>query len=254
MATFRRGAADKDRLGAVPAPRASTPARLAALLSGVALLGLLTACGTESSHSTPQKLPGAAEPASGDRTTDAGTSPTADTPGGPTTTGSPATTGSAATGSAAASESASASSGSGSSGTRCHTSELRASVGKNDPGAGQENFPVVLTNSSGRTCTLRGYPGAAFIDASGKQLGPDPQRSSGTATTITLAPGQSAWAGLTFSNPEMSGARTATPASLLVTPPDEKDSLKVKWTQGEVPVSGTFSSVSLTVVRAGTGT
>ncbi|WP_406176396.1 DUF4232 domain-containing protein [Streptomyces sp. NBC_00996] len=243
MATFRRGAADTERLDAVPAPRTSTSARRAALLAGVALLGLLTACGTDTPHSTPQKLPGTAEPASGERTTDAGASPTADT------TGSPATTGSATT-----SGSASASSGSGSTGTRCHTSELRASVGNNDPGAGQENFPVVLTNSSGRTCTLRGYPGAAFIDASGKQLGPDPQRSSSTPTTVTLAPGQSAWAGLTFSNPEISGARTATPASLLVTPPDEKDSLKVKWTQGKVPVSGNASSVSLTVVRAGTGT
>ncbi|WP_369250980.1 DUF4232 domain-containing protein [Streptomyces sp. R41] len=243
MATFRRGAADTDRLGPVPAPRTSTPARRAALLAGIALLGLLTACGTDTPHNTPQKLPGTAEPASGDRTTDAGSSPTADTTGSPATTGSGTTSGSA-----------SASSGSGSTGTRCHTSELRASVGNNDPGAGQENFPIVLTNSSGRTCTVRGYPGAAFIDASGKQLGPDPQRSSGTPTTVTLAPGQSAWAGLTFSNPEISGAHTATPASLLVTPPDEKDSLKVKWTQGKVPVSGNASSVSLTVVRAGTGT
>jgi len=50
------------------------------------------------------------------------------------------------------------------SGTRCHTSDLRASVGKNDPGAGQENFPVVLTNRSGRTCTVYGYPGAVGVD------------------------------------------------------------------------------------------
>ncbi|WP_406471164.1 DUF4232 domain-containing protein [Streptomyces sp. NBC_01615] len=243
MATFRRCAADTDRLGTVPAPRTSTPARRAALLAGVALLGVLTACGTENSGAgTPQKLPGTAEPASGDRTTDAG-SPTTASP-----TGSAASTGSGTT-----SGSGSASSGSGSTGTRCHTSELRASVGNNDPGAGQENFPVVLTNGSGRTCTLRGYPGAAFVDASGKQLGPDPRRSSGTPTTVTLAPGQSAWSGLTFSNPEISGAGTATPASLLVTPPDEKDSLKVTWTQGKVPVSGNASSVSLTVVQAGTG-
>ncbi|NED06890.1 DUF4232 domain-containing protein, partial [Streptomyces sp. SID6648] len=41
---------------------------------------------------------------------------------------------------------------------RCHTGELRASVGRVDPGAGQRNFPVVLTNTSGRTCTVHGYP------------------------------------------------------------------------------------------------
>jgi hypothetical protein len=127
-------------------------------------------------------------------------------------------------------------------------------VGGNDPGAGQENFPIVLTNASGRTCTVRGYPGAAFVNASGQQLGPDPQRESGsTVTTVTLKPGQSAWAGLTFSNPEISGAKTATPTTLVVTPPDEKDPLKVKWTNGTVPVSGNASSVRLTVFSAGTG-
>jgi hypothetical protein len=138
-------------------------------------------------------------------------------------------------------------------GGRCHTSELRATVGRNDPGAGQENFPVVLTNASSRTCTVRGYPGAAFVDASGRQLGPDPKRSSGSPTTVTLAPGRSAWAGLTFSNPEVSGAHPATPAKLLVTPPDERDHLTVTWKGGQVPVSGNASSVFLTVVSPGTG-
>lgn len=244
MATFRPG-------GAAPARRPSSPAHRAALFAGIALaLGLLSACGSgDSTTSTPQKLPGAAEPASGDTTAD-------------TTTGtSTAPTDSAAASAAAAkssssssSSTSSSSSGSGtSSSARCHTSELRATVGANSPGAGQENFPVVLTNTSHRTCTLRGYPGAAFVDASGKQLGPDPKRSSETPTTVKLAPGQQAWAGLTFSNPEISGAKTATPATLIVTPPDERDPLKAAWKGGEVPVSGNSSSVSLTVVRAGSG-
>jgi hypothetical protein len=125
-------------------------------------------------------------------------------------------------------------------------------VGRNDPGAGQENFPVVLTNTSGRTCTVRGYPGAAFVDAAGRQLGPDPRRSPGTPTTVTLRPGRSAWAGLTFSNPQVSGARTATPAALIVTPPDERDHLTVKWTAGQVPVGGNASSVFLTALSPGT--
>ncbi|MEU2881100.1 DUF4232 domain-containing protein, partial [Streptomyces sp. NPDC007070] len=137
-------------------------------------------------------------------------------------------------------------------GGRCHTSELRAAVGRMDPGAGQENFPLVLTNVSGRTCTVRGYPGAAFVDASGRQLGPDPKRSSGSPATVTLKPGASAWAGLTFSNPGVSGARTAKPAALIVTPPDERDHLTVKWTAGQVPVGGNSSSVFLTVLSPGT--
>ncbi|MFD9324587.1 DUF4232 domain-containing protein [Streptomyces sp. NPDC060065] len=242
MATFPHGTADPDRLGSVPARRTSTPARLAALVAGIAMVGLLSGCGSgNGASSAPQTLPGTAQPASGDHTTDSGGSTAADPTGA-------ATESSTAPGSGTTTP---ASSTTGSSSARCHTSELSASVGGNDPGAGQENFPIVLTNTSQRTCTLRGFPGAAFVDASGKQLGPDPERSSESPTTVKLAPGQQAWAGLTFSNPEISGARTATPAALLVTPPDEKDSLKVKWTQGKVPVSGNASSVSLTVMRPG---
>ncbi|MFE7646894.1 DUF4232 domain-containing protein [Streptomyces phaeoluteigriseus] len=137
---------------------------------------------------------------------------------------------------------------------RCHTSELRASVGRNDPGAGQRNFPVVLTNASDRTCTVRGFPGAAFLDASGRQVGPDPRRAPNSdPVTVTLAPGRSAWAGLTFSHPEVSGAEAAAPTTLLVTPPDERDPLRVPWTGGTVPVSGNASSVRLTVLAPGTG-
>jgi hypothetical protein len=238
MATFRPG-------DAVPVRRPSSPTHRAALVAGVALLGLLTACGTDhGTASPPQKLSGTAEPASGDKTTDA-------TGTGAALTGS-LTPSAAASNSSSSSNSSSTGSGS-SGGTRCHTSELRATVGANNPGAGQENFPVVLTNTSHRTCTLRGFPGAAFVDSSGKQLGPDPRRSADTPTTVTLTPGRNAWAGLTFSNPGISGAKTATPASLIVTPPDERDPLKVTWKGGEVPVSGNASSVSLTVVRAGNG-
>ncbi|MFD0318810.1 DUF4232 domain-containing protein [Streptomyces flavalbus] len=136
---------------------------------------------------------------------------------------------------------------------RCHTSELRASVGRGSPGAGQRNYPVVLTNASGRTCTLHGYPGAAFVDSAGEQLGPDPRRDPMEATTVRLAPGQRAWAGLSFSSPQISGAETATPAALLITPPDEFDQLRVAWTAGPVPVAGNASTVRLTVVRPGTG-
>ncbi|MFF4910417.1 DUF4232 domain-containing protein [Streptomyces sp. NPDC001260] len=216
-----------------------------ALLAGTAaLLGLLTACGSGSGSGTassPTTLPGTAAPA-----TDGGTSA-------PATATDSATQSTGPSGEAASAKPSKTATSAAASG-RCHTSELRASVGRNDPGAGQENFPIVLTNASSRTCTVRGFPGAAFVDASGKQLGPDPKRQSGsTPTTVTLAPGRSAWAGLTFSNPEVSGAHPATPAALLVTPPDERASLKVTWTGGQVPVSGNSSSVFLTVFSPGSG-
>jgi hypothetical protein len=212
--------------------------RRAALLAGpVALLGLLAGCGSGDGTTAPTT--GATTPSGSGTQSSEVTDGTSSPPSGvPTDAVSNSLTPSAPRSPA---------------GTRCRTSELSASVGRNNPGAGQENFPVVLTNTSSRTCTLYGYPGTAFVDASGKQLGPDPRRSSGDLQTVRLAPGRSAWAGLSFANPEVSGAGTATPAALLVTPPDEEDPLKVTWKGGEVPVSGAESSVRLIPFSPGTG-
>ncbi|MEU3841321.1 DUF4232 domain-containing protein [Streptomyces sp. NPDC028635] len=215
------------------------------LVSALTALGALSACGggdggSGTAASTAQRPPA---------TTATGSAAPTGTmrPGAAEPTGTPAPAGGRSTAPATASARPAASS-------RCHTGDLRASVGRNDPGAGQENFPVVLTNTSTRTCTVYGFPGAAFVDASGRQLGPDPRRGSGTAAArVTLAPGSSAWAGLTFSNPEISEARTATPAALLVTPPDERESLRVPWRGGPVPVGGNASAVTLTPFAAGTG-
>ncbi|MBQ1095082.1 DUF4232 domain-containing protein [Streptomyces sp. b94] len=204
--------------------------RTALLASAVALLALVSACGSESSTSSapqPTEAPRTTGPDTGASTTPAVTTAPSDTAG---------------------SASASARTDG-----RCHTSELRAAVGRVDPGAGQRNFPIVLTNTSDRTCTLYGYPGAAFVDASGKQLGPDPERAPSSPRTVTLTAGKSAWAGLSFSSPQISGARTATPAALLVTPPDERDPIKVAWKAGEVPVGGDESSVSVTALEPGAG-
>lgn len=226
MVTFRRGT------GGLPTARQAVVA-----LGAVAALSLLTACGGSSTGSN------GGGPGSGDTTaSDTGT---------PAATGTGAGTG---TGQSAASTgagtNASSSSGTSASGTRCKASELRGHVGRNDPGAGQENYPLVVTNFSGRTCTLYGYPGAAFVDGSGKQLGPDPVRASGNPAKITLAPGRSAWAGLSFGNPEISGAKTATPTGVKITPPDERESVEVDWTAGAVPVS---EAAKLTVFQAGNG-
>ncbi|MEU9151082.1 DUF4232 domain-containing protein [Streptomyces sp. NPDC048417] len=223
----------------------------ALLASTVAALGLLTACGNDSPGKSPESVSGTAAPATGD-SAGSSASDTGAAPSGTASSSASRSTGST-TGGGSSTGGGTTTAGTASS-NRCHTSELTASVGGNDPGAGQENFPIVFTNKSGRTCTVRGFPGAAFVNAAGTQLGPDPKRESGsTPATVTLKPGQSAWAGLTFSNPEVSGAKTATPAALEVTPPDERDSLKVTWKGGTVPVSGNSSSVRLTVLNAGTG-
>jgi hypothetical protein len=138
--------------------------------------------------------------------------------------------------------------------TRCHSSELRASIGPDHPGAGQENFAVILVNGSHRTCTVYGFPGVAFVNSAGEAVTPDPERTTGQEQRIvTLAPGASAWSALVFTNPAISGVTTVTPAAVLVTPPDETESIRVRWTGGKVSNTGKASVPQVSPVRPGDG-
>lgn len=207
------------------------------------LSGGLAACGSD----TPTHVKGAAAPAPGDSspagsespgggesaTPSPGSKPGASSPGGTAGAGKPTTTGSST--------------------DRCHTSQLRASIGRGSPGAGQRNFPIVLTNTSSRTCTLHGFPGAGFVNAGGGRVGADPVRTGGAGSLFRLAPGRSAWAGLSFSSPDMTGATTARPATIVVTPPDERDGLSARWTGGEIPTGGNASTIKITSLTPGTG-
>lgn len=135
----------------------------------------------------------------------------------------------------------------------CTSADLTASIGPNHPGAGQENFALVFTNKSGKTCTVRGYPGFAFVDSEGDQVSYDPHRDGGTAKTVKLAPGKSAWASLSFTNPQMTNVPTVTPDSALLTPPDQRASLKVDWSGGPVTATGKASVPKIGTLSPGTG-
>ncbi|MFD8387284.1 DUF4232 domain-containing protein [Streptomyces sp. NPDC059679] len=137
---------------------------------------------------------------------------------------------------------------------RCRTSDLRASVGPNRPGAGQENFAIVLTNRSRHTCTVHGFPGVAFVDGTGQAVTPDPERATDERQqTVTLAPGASAWSAMVYTSPAITHVTTVTPAALLVTPPDETASISVHWTGGEVSNTGKASMPRVSPLRPGDG-
>ncbi|MEU4092896.1 DUF4232 domain-containing protein [Streptomyces sp. NPDC026673] len=222
--------------------------RLVALPAGGLLLAAaLSGCGHAgggAAASAPHTLPGSAVPASGDPVTggpasgDPGGSPAASAgpPKGTPLSGSAASTRPPASGTTPTTGSGSVPGG------RCHTTDLKASIGANNPGAGQENFPIVLTNRSGHTCTVYGFPGVAFVDGAGRQVTVDPERATDLPRQrVSLAPGASAWSAMSFSNPAITGVTTVTPAAVLVTPPDETLALKVPWTGGKVSNTGKAS-------------
>jgi hypothetical protein len=136
----------------------------------------------------------------------------------------------------------------------CTTQELKASIGPNHPGAGQANYALVLTNQSGESCTVRGYPGFAFLNADDEQVSVDPERdSSSDARSIKLGAGDSAWAALSYTNPQSTGVPTVTPKTALITPPDQRASLRVSWKGGPVTATGKASVPKIGTLNPGTG-
>ncbi|MEW2219720.1 DUF4232 domain-containing protein [Streptomyces sp. NPDC006990] len=138
-------------------------------------------------------------------------------------------------------------------GGACAASDLQASIGPNHPGAGQHHHALVFTNSSGSACTMSGFPGFAFVDASGNRVSVPPQREGGSSQQVELAPGSSAWAPLSFADPRMTGTATVTPDGALLTPPDQQSSLRVGWSGGPVTASGDASVPKIGPVSPGTG-
>lgn len=230
----------------------SGPVRRHAQLAvgGLALLAaavLVTGCGKDDAG--PESVAGSAAPLSGDSTgaptpeaSDSSAPPKTPDGGGKTQPGSPATQTPSTPKSAKPVPAASG---------HCHTSELKASVGNNEPGAGQENFALVLTNTSQRSCTVYGFPGLAFVDGAGQQVSPNPTRAGSAQPPVRLAPGSSAWAPMSFSNPGITGVTTVDPAAVEITPPDEKASLKTSWPGGPVTNTGKGSVPQVGSFQAG---
>lgn len=113
---------------------------------------------------------------------------------------------------------------------RCRTTGLRARVGRQDPGAGNRYAPLVLTNTSGKTCWVYGFVGLVLIDGRGDVLRTRTRRESVTPRRVTLRPGASAHARLHWTVVP-SGHETRCPASarLMIIPPDEVAHLEVPF-------------------------
>ncbi|MEV4457950.1 DUF4232 domain-containing protein [Microbispora sp. NPDC049633] len=114
---------------------------------------------------------------------------------------------------------------------RCRTTGLRAKVGRQDPAAGNRYAPLVLTNTSAKTCWVYGFVGLVLIDGRGDVLRTRTRRENVTARRVTLRPGASAHARLHWTVVP-SGHETRCPASarLMIIPPDEVAHLEVPFT------------------------
>ena len=142
-----------------------------------------------------------------------------------------------------------------SSGTpRCATAALTGSVVGSSGAAGTIETTVALKSTAGGPCILGGYPGLQLLGPSGSPL-PTKVVRGGTysfttiaPTTVTLAPGQSAYFNIGYSDVPV-GGQTSCPSSssLEVTPPNAFDHLVLTVSlspcgEGTMVVSPVFSA------------
>jgi hypothetical protein len=114
---------------------------------------------------------------------------------------------------------------------RCATGQLKAGVGPVDPGAGQRNAPLLLTNRSARTCWVYGFVGLIMIDGRGDALRTRTRRDRVVPHRVTLRPGRSARAVLHWTVVQSGGERTCPAAArLMIIPPDETAHLEIPFT------------------------
>jgi Domain of unknown function (DUF4232) len=122
---------------------------------------------------------------------------------------------------------------------QCHTADLSGQLKPGSPGAGQRYATVVLTNTSGHTCTIGGYGGLGLLGAPREGVPTDLRRVASPApTTVTLAPGGSArsllhWTVIAAVD-EPGATCEPTPATVVVTPPNQTTALLQPWTFGPV--------------------
>jgi hypothetical protein len=123
-----------------------------------------------------------------------------------------------------------------------------AFTGLNAASGGQRGMTLILTNHSGTTCHVYGYPGLAFI-------GNVPMAThltwvKETHATVVLRPGGNAQALLTWRANTATGPAPFNPAFVHITPPDERVYLHEVWPGGPV-LNGEIAAWPLRAALAG---
>jgi len=115
----------------------------------------------------------------------------------------------------------------------CLASNLKGSLGTSQGAAGTLYTDLVLTNTSGASCTLYGYPGVSFVTGpGGSEIGAPADRNSiSPVTQVTLAPGGQANVLIALTDVGVYPAAQCQPTSvswLRVYPPGDYGSLYVQ--------------------------
>jgi hypothetical protein len=107
----------------------------------------------------------------------------------------------------------------------CRASQLSMAKAGGEGAAGTQELTFSLTNSSSSLCTMRGYPGMLLLSSSGAAEPTTVDRGGGFAfenvavSTVSLAPGKTAYFNLGYSDVTAIPPQCSTADSVEITPP-----------------------------------
>jgi Domain of unknown function (DUF4232)/Ricin-type beta-trefoil lectin domain len=134
---------------------------------------------------------------------------------------------------------------------RCHTSQLSlAFTGFNEASGGQRGMTLILTNHSGTTCYVYGYPGLTFYNGSGFPMTTHLTWKPQPHAQVLLRPAGNAQAWLTWRANTVTGTAPFKPDLVHITPPDEYAYLWAIWPGGPV-LGGNIAAWPLRAAPAG---
>jgi uncharacterized protein DUF4232 len=129
-------------------------------------------------------------------------------------------------------------------GTKCKAADLKGSMSSPNAGAGNRYADLVVTNTSGRPCTIYGYGGLQLIGADGRPTPTDLARTPDPGPTlVTLRPGGTAaktlhWGVIPSGDEPVTGPCEPASTGARVIPPDDTKAFMVTFAFGSVCAGG----------------
>ena len=123
--------------------------------------------------------------------------------------------------------------------TTCQTANLALTLGPQIGSAGHFNYELQFRNVGTVACTMTGFPGVSFLDASNAQVGVPAQRNPLGYSTVTIAPGALGYAHLAVVDTSVQNCPATTAQAMRVYPPNETVPITIAVTGLQVCSSST---------------
>ncbi|MEP7017296.1 MAG: DUF4232 domain-containing protein [Actinomycetota bacterium] len=120
----------------------------------------------------------------------------------------------------------------------CLTGQLRLAAGPTNGAAGSLYTSLSFTNTTGTSCSMRGFPGVSLLNDAGVIVGQPATRDGSAGSPVRLGPGQRAQFIIRVGTATRTGCTVPRPSSQIeVYPPGQTVALRIPFATGSCAMS-----------------